>query len=51
MHPFFAKLGYKEGDFPIAEKVSKEVLSIPVHPALSGKDLDEITRRISEFYA
>jgi perosamine synthetase len=38
MHPNFSKYGYKEGDFPNAEKASKEVISIPVHPSLTPID-------------
>lgn len=37
----FAKMGLN-GSLPIVEGVCKEVVSIPVHPALSRADLDEI---------
>jgi len=30
----FADLGYQEGDFPIAEKLCKQVFSLPMHPYL-----------------
>ncbi|WP_299140337.1 DegT/DnrJ/EryC1/StrS aminotransferase family protein [uncultured Vibrio sp.] len=30
----FSHLGYKEGDFPIAESLSQKVLSLPMHPYL-----------------
>ncbi len=36
----FAYLGYKKGDFPVAEIVSKEIISLPMNPYLSD---DEIT--------
>jgi perosamine synthetase len=48
LHPWFTKLGYKEGDFPISEKLSKEVLSLPVHPSLSKEDLHYIIKAFSE---
>ena len=32
----FKKFGYKKGDFPISEKVSKQVFSIPMHPYLNN---------------
>ncbi|OGH18962.1 MAG: aminotransferase DegT [Candidatus Levybacteria bacterium RIFCSPHIGHO2_01_FULL_38_12] len=37
----YKKIGYK-GKYPVSERVSAEVLSIPVHPALSENDLDKI---------
>ncbi len=42
----FKKFGYKEGDFPVAEKLSKQVLSLPVHPNLSKEDLNCIVDAI-----
>ena len=31
----FDKLGYNKGDFPISEKISKQIFSIPMHPYLN----------------
>ena len=42
LHPHFMKLGYKEGDFPISEQLSKQVISLPVHPAVSESDITKI---------
>jgi len=42
LHPHFARLGYKEGDFPVSERVSKQVISLPVHPLVSDEDIDRI---------
>ena len=42
------KLGYKKGDFPIAEKLSEQVLSLPVHPHLTNKELNQITDAFKE---
>jgi len=49
LQPAFAHLGYKIGDFPIAEKLSGEVLSLPVHPGLSSEDLEKITEAVNEW--
>ncbi len=46
LHPHFAKMGYRPGDFPMAEKLSRQVLSLPVHPALSREDIERICHEI-----
>jgi UDP-2-acetamido-2-deoxy-ribo-hexuluronate aminotransferase len=40
--PVFAKLGYGCGNFPNAEKASREVISLPMHPFLSEADQERI---------
>jgi UDP-2-acetamido-2-deoxy-ribo-hexuluronate aminotransferase len=44
--PVFAPLGYKWGDFPVSEKVSREVISLPMHPFLSEADQDRIVESV-----
>jgi dTDP-4-amino-4,6-dideoxygalactose transaminase len=39
----FAYLGYKLGDFPISEHLSREVLSLPMYPELSNEDVDYVS--------
>jgi dTDP-4-amino-4,6-dideoxygalactose transaminase len=41
-------LGY-DGPFPEAEKAAQEVLSLPVHPALTNDDLETIVRTVNGF--
>ncbi|MDZ7696650.1 MAG: aminotransferase class I/II-fold pyridoxal phosphate-dependent enzyme [Deltaproteobacteria bacterium] len=38
----FADLGHKPGDFPVAEKVSAQCLSLPMHPYLTAEDQERI---------
>jgi UDP-2-acetamido-2-deoxy-ribo-hexuluronate aminotransferase len=40
--PVFADLGYRWGDFPAAEKASRKVISLPMHPLLSESDQDRV---------
>ena len=35
-------LNYKKGDFPVTEKLSNTILSLPMHPYLNEDDLDKI---------
>lgn len=44
--PVFANLGYKLGDFPEAEKASKQVLSLPMHPWLKKEEQELIAEII-----
>jgi len=38
----FAYLGYKEGDFPISEIISNEIMSLPMNPYLSDDEISYI---------
>jgi dTDP-4-amino-4,6-dideoxygalactose transaminase len=43
--PLYRQLGYQDS-LPIAERASREVLSLPVHPALTVEDLDRIASAV-----
>jgi len=45
----YAYLGYKAGDFPVAEKVSKKILSLPMYPELKKEEVEFICERIKKF--
>ena len=47
-YPHIKKLGYKMGDYPVAEKAADEVVSLPVHPHLSNNDINTIINVIKE---
>ena len=42
----FQYLNYKQGDFPISEQASKEVLSLPMNPFLSSKEIRYIANQL-----
>jgi len=44
----FKYLGYKKGDFPVAERVSKEIMSLPMNPDLSDEEVEYIVRCMKE---
>lgn len=46
----FSHLNYKKGDYPVAEKLSKEILSLPFHPYLTVRDIDIIVKTLKKFY-
>lgn len=48
--PAFSKLEYKRGDFPMSERLSKRIVSLPFHQYLQEADITYITNKIKEFY-
>jgi len=46
----FRELGYKKGDFPIAERLCSEVLSLPIYPELTSEQIEYVGRTVLKFY-
>jgi dTDP-4-amino-4,6-dideoxygalactose transaminase len=44
--PLYRDLGYRER-LPVAEQASREVLSLPVHPALTDGELEQIVQAVA----
>jgi UDP-2-acetamido-2-deoxy-ribo-hexuluronate aminotransferase len=45
----FLDMNYHEGDFPVAEEMSKSVLSLPMHTELDEEQLEYITHHVIHF--
>ncbi len=43
-------LGYNETEFPVTTSLSKEVLSLPIHPDFEQEQLDYIVKNILKFF-
>lgn len=43
-------LGYKQGDFPVCERLSSEILSVPVRENLLESEIHEVCDAIDQFY-
>ncbi|TSC64435.1 MAG: glutamine--scyllo-inositol transaminase [Microgenomates group bacterium Gr01-1014_93] len=46
----YRNLGYTKGDFPITEMLAKEILSLPMYPELTGKQIKLVTDSIKNFF-
>lgn len=46
-----AYLGYRAGDFPVAEKAAGEVLALPIYPELREDEIETVVDGIRLFYA
>jgi len=50
LQPALGYLGYKKGDFPVAERAAKEVLSLPIFPELMDQEVEYIVSSIREYF-
>jgi len=47
----FSSLGYKKGDFPVAERLAERCLSLPMYAELTLEQIEYVTNTIREFYS
>ena len=45
----YARLGYREGDFPVAERCAAEIVSLPMFPGLGYEELKRVTESLLAF--
>jgi dTDP-4-amino-4,6-dideoxygalactose transaminase len=46
----FKGLGYKKGDFPVAEEITESVLSLPIYQELTTEQVEHVGKTVLEFY-
>ena len=52
MQPFYKEtFGYKDCDYPVAEKYYEQELSLPLYPGMSDEDVDYVIFKTKEFFA
>ena len=47
----FKYLGYKQGDFPVSERIARETVTLPLHAGLTVADIDRVTTTVAEVIA
>ncbi|WP_027857886.1 UDP-4-amino-4,6-dideoxy-N-acetyl-beta-L-altrosamine transaminase [Marinobacterium jannaschii] len=48
LQPYFRKLGFKKGDFPVAEAYYNSCITLPLHPQLSKEDQSRVCRYLKD---
>ncbi len=46
----YADCGWREGDFPVAEDVSRRILPLPMYPELTDEQVDYVGGAVVEFF-
>jgi dTDP-4-amino-4,6-dideoxygalactose transaminase len=47
LQPCFKNLGYKQGQFPVSERIAQEELSLPMYPELAANQIDEVAKAVA----
>ena len=50
LQPAYRNLGYKEGDFPVSERIASKVISLPMYPELPREHQDYVVEQIRAFF-
>jgi len=51
LQPVYARLGFKHGDFPIAEATAARMLSLPIFPEMSEEQVERVVSVLAEALA
>lgn len=51
LHPYYRRLGFGPGDFPVAERYYSEAITLPLYPSMSDEQQDHVVRAITEALA
>lgn len=48
LHPYYKKLGYKKGQCPVAEDIYNRMITIPLFPSMSDKDVKDVIKAVKK---
>jgi len=49
LQPAFKALGHKNGDFPVAEAISGQTISLPIFPEMTDEQLEAVCAAVAEY--
>ena len=47
----YRSLGYRDGDFPNAERIGRETVTLPLFPAMTADDVDRVCAAVADVFA
>lgn len=51
LQPAYKYMDYKKGDFPVSEKSSKEIISLPLWPEMEKETIRKVSHKINDFFS
>lgn len=50
LHPYYRSLGHYPGECPAAEYAYSQIMSLPLYPAMTNKDIDDVIEAVRKIY-
>jgi perosamine synthetase len=47
-HPYYERLGFRRGGWPVAEDAYERMLSLPIFPAMTDADVDDVVHAVDK---
>ena len=51
LQPAFADQGWQTGQFPVAERLARELLCLPIRPGMTGDEIEYVIDQVRRFHA
>jgi perosamine synthetase len=50
-HPYYQQLGFRRGEWPAGERAYEQIISIPIFPAMTDKDVEDVIAAVRKVIA
>ena len=50
LSPAYQSLGYRRGQFPVAEALAEELLSLPIFPGMTDEQLEALVEAVTDYF-
>ena len=47
-HPYYERLGFRRGGWPVAEDAYERMLSLPIFPSMTDADVDDVVHAVDK---
>ena len=50
-HPYYQKLGYRKGNWPVAEAAYERMITLPLWPGMTDEDIEDVIAAVHRVIA